>query len=90
MIETDTGLMVNNAHNVFLNQILRFSIPVGICFLLLFLGIVVYTLVKGRSFLLTGTWIALLILLNMDYSMMSTQMAPLFLIICLVSRYRQK
>lgn len=90
MIETDTGLMVNNAHNVFLNQILRFSIPVGICFLLLFLGIVVYTLVKGRSFLLTGTWIALLILLNMDYSLMSTQMAPLFLIICLVSRYRQK
>ena len=40
---------VNNAHNVFFNQMLRFSIPVGIIFTLLFLGIVIYTLVKGRT-----------------------------------------
>ena len=84
MIQTDLGFMVNNAHNVFLNQLLRFSIPVGICFILLFLGIVIYTLVKGRSFLLAGTWIALLVLLDMDYSMMSVQMALVFLIIYLL------
>ena len=84
MIETETGLLVNNAHNVFLNQMLRFSIPVGICFTLLFLGIVIYTLAKGRSFLLAGTWIALLVLLDMDYSMMSVQMALVFLIIYLL------
>ena len=62
----------------------RFSIPVGICFTLLFLGIVIYTLVKGRSFLMAGTWIALLVLLDMDYSMMSVQMALVFLIIYLL------
>ena len=84
MIATETGLLVNNAHNVFLNQMLRFSIPVGICFTLLFLGIVIYTLAKGRSFLLAGTWIALLVLLDMDYSMMSVQMALVFLIIYLL------
>ena len=84
MIQTETGLLVNNAHNVFLNQMLRFSIPVGICFILLFLGLVVYTLVKSRSFLMAGTWLALLLLLDMDYSMMSLQMALLFLIVYLV------
>ena len=84
MIQAWEGYLVNNAHNVFLNQLLRFSIPVGICFILLFLGIVIYTLVKGRSFLLAGTWIALLVLLDMDYSMMSVQMALVFLIIYLL------
>ena len=69
---------------------LRFSIPVGVCFTLLFLGIVIYTLVKGRSFLLAGTWIALLVLLNMDYSLMSLQMALLFLIIYLIMRKGQE
>ena len=86
MIETETGLLVNNAHNVFFNQMFRFSIPVGICFILLFLGIVIYTLVKGRSFLMAGTWIALLVLLDMDYSMMSLQMALVFLIVYLIMR----
>ena len=89
MIQTETGLLVNNAHNVFLNQMLRFSIPVGICFILLFLGLVVYTLVKSRSFLMAGTWLALLLLLDMDYSMMSLQMALLFLIVYLVSNKKK-
>ncbi len=75
---------VNNAHNVFLNQILRFSIPVGICFILLFLAIVIYTLVKGRSFLMLCTWLALLVIMSMDYSLMSLQMALLFLLVYLI------
>lgn len=82
------GWLVNNGHNVFLNQMLRFSIPVGIIFTLLFLGIVIYTLVKSRSFLMAGTWIALLVLMNMDYALMSTELALLLLIVWLVSRYR--
>ena len=87
-IEELGGYWVNNAHNVFFNQMLRFSIPVGIVFTLLFIGIVVYTLVKGRSFLMAGTWIALLVLMDMDYAMMSTSMALVFLIVWLVSRYK--
>ena len=79
---------VNNAHNVFFNQMLRFSIPVGIIFTLLFLGIVIYTLVKGRSFLLAGTWAALLVLLDMDYALMSSQMALLFLVVWLITIYK--
>lgn len=75
---------VNNAHNVFLNHILRFSIPVGLCFTLLFLIVIAYTLIKARSFLAAGMWIAFLLLLNMDYSLMSLQMALLFLCVYLV------
>lgn len=87
-IEELGGYWVNNAHNVFFNQMLRFSIPVGIVFTLLFIGIVVYTLVKGCSFLMAGTWIALLVLMDMDYAMMSTSMALVFLIVWLVSKYK--
>ena len=82
------GFLVNNAHNVFFNQMLRFSIPVGIVFTLLFLGIVIYTLVKGRNFLLAGTWAALLVLLDMDYALMSSQMALLFLVVWLITIYK--
>ena len=87
-IEVGCGWQVNNGHNVFLNQMLRFSVPVGIVFTLLFLGIVIYTLVKSRSFLMAGTWIALLVLMNMDYALMSTEMVLLLLIVWLVSGYR--
>lgn len=90
MMLTETGMMTNNAHNIFLNQILRFSIPAGVCFTLLFLGIAVYTLIKGRSFLMTGTWLALLLLLNMDYSLMSVNMALVFLIVYLISLKRKE
>lgn len=83
------GFLVNNAHNVFFNQMLRFSIPVGVVFTLLFLGIVVYMLKKGKSFLVAATWLALLVLLDMDYAIMSTQMALLFFVTWLVSVHRK-
>jgi len=89
-IEVAEGWFINNGHNVFLNQMLRFSIPVGICFVLLFFGIVLYTTVKGRNFLIAGMWLAVLVLMNMDYALMSTQMALLFLIAYLVSIYNRK
>lgn len=81
---------VNNAHNLFLNAMLRFSIPVGVCFTLLFLGVAVYSLWKARSFLATGMWIAFLLLLSMDYALMSLQMGLLFLIVYLVCCYKKR
>lgn len=89
-IQVAEGWLVNNGHNLFLNAMLRFSVPVGLCFSILFLGIVLYSLVKAKSFLAVGMWIALLILLNMDYSLMSLQMALLFLIVYLVCFYKRK
>ena len=89
-IQVANGELVNNGHNLFLNSMLRFSVPVGICFDILFLGIAVYSMIKSRSFLTLGMWLALLILLNMDYALMSLQMAPLFLIVYLVCFYKRK
>lgn len=87
MMAVTENWMVNNGHNVFLNQILRFSVPVGICFTVLFLGIAVWSLWRSRTWLSAGMWLALLVLLNMDYSLMSLQMALLFLIVYLVCIY---
>ncbi|MBC5660348.1 O-antigen ligase family protein [Anaerosacchariphilus sp. NSJ-68] len=77
-------LMVTNAHNIFLNAVLRFSVPVGICFTVLFLGIAVYSVRKAKSFLAAGMWLALLVLLDMDYALQSPQMGLLFLVVYLV------
>lgn len=89
-IEVAEGWLVNNGHNIFLNAMLRFSIPVGLCFTVLFLGIAVYSVIKAKSFLAAAMWMALLILLNMDYSLMSLQVALLFLIVYLVCFYKRK
>lgn len=90
LIQVTESRIANNAHNVFMNAALRFSIPVGICFTVLFLGIVVYSIKKSKSFLSVGMWLALLILLNMDYALMSLQMALLFLIVYLVCFNKRK
>lgn len=75
---------VNNAHNVFLNALLRFSIPVGLCFILLLLGMMGYALWKSRSFLGTGLILGLLILLNMDYCLLNYEMGMFLFVIYLV------
>ena len=89
-IQVAEGWMVNNGHNIFLNAMLRFSVPVGLCFDILFLGIAIYSMIRSKSFLAMGMWMALLILLNTDYSLMSLQMALLFLIVYLVCFYKRK
>ena len=60
----DTGWMVNNAHNVFLNAVLRFSIPVGICFTVLLVTVMIYTIIKARSLLVAGMWAGVFLLMN--------------------------
>lgn len=89
-IQVSESLLVNNGHNIFLNAMLRFSVPVGICFSILFLSVAVYSVAKARSFLAAGMWAALLILLNMDYALMSLQMALLFFVVYLVCFYKRK
>lgn len=63
---------VNNGHNVFLNELYRFSIPVGICFIIFFVLILVYSLEKKFSFLTLGIWGALLMSMMMDYAVMNS------------------
>ena len=89
-IQAAEGVLVNNAHNLFLNEALRFSVPVGILFTLLFLGIAAYSVRKSKSWLGAGMWLSLFFLLNMDYALMSLQMGLLFLVVYLVCFYKRR
>ncbi len=68
----EIGGVVNNGHNVFLNEILRFSIPVGIFFIIFFVLIIVYSLEKKFSLFTLGIWGALLMSMCMDYAVMNS------------------
>ena len=87
LFQVHPGWDTNNAHNVFLNAMLRDSIPVGICFIALFLLIMIYSLQKSRSFLGAGMWLAFLLLLNMDYSMLNYETGMLLFVVYLVCVY---
>lgn len=69
---------VYNCHNVFLNEMYRFSLPVGLLFTLLFFSILVYSLKKHFSFLNLGIWAALLLSLNMDYALLGRELTITF------------
>lgn len=62
----------NNGHNIFLNEILRLSIPVGVCFIIFFVLIIVYSLEKKFSFFTLGIWGALFMSMMMDYAVMNS------------------
>lgn len=62
----------NNGHNIFLNEMLRLSLPVGICFTIFFILIFVYSLEKKFSFFTLGIWGALLMSMMMDYAVMNS------------------
>lgn len=77
-------MKTDNCHNVFLNEAFRFSIPVGISYTALFVLLVFYSLKQKFSFLRLGIWLAVLIQLNMDYSLIATDLSIfLFLIYCI-------
>ena len=87
LIDCGDGLAVNNAHNIFLNAMLRFSAPVGICFTLLFLLILGYAVYRCRSWMGAGFCAASFMLLNMDYALMNYEVAMFLLIVYLVCLY---
>ena len=66
------GALVNNGHNIFLNEMLRFSIPVGVCFIILFALILIYSLEKKFSFFTLGIWAAVMMSVSMDYAVMAS------------------
>ena len=74
----------NNCHNIFLNEMLRFSIPVGFCYLGFFLASCVYSLMKKFSFLRLSIWISFFIAVSMDYSVQTTELSMvMFMIYCI-------
>ena len=92
-ILTEKGFTVTNAHNVFLNQMLRFSVPAGIIFTVLILMIAGYCIYKSRTWMSLGLWVGLLLLFNMDYSLLNYEVAMVLLcayFVCIFPRVSKK
>lgn len=80
----ELSFKVYNCHNVFLNEMYRFSIPVGLLFTIIFFSTIIYSLKKNFSFLNLGIWGALLISLNMDYSLLGRELTITVLYIYMI------
>ena len=48
----------------------------------------VYTLVKARSFLASGMWAGVFLLMNMDYALQNNEMAMMLFLVYLVCVYQ--
>ncbi len=90
LFEVHPGWSTNNCHNIFLNAMLRFSVPVGVCFLLLMLAILTYAWKKSGSFLGKGLILGTFALMNMDYSLLNYELGMFLFVIWLVCIYKRK
>lgn len=82
---------VTNCHNVFLNHMVRFSIPVGGIYVTFFIMLALFAVKRRFSFLTIFTWIALFIPMTMDQSLLTAELPFfLFMVYCMFFReYKQ-
>ena len=81
---------VYNCHNFFLNIMYRFSLSAGLCFAVIFLLIIIFSLKKKFCFLTAGIWIALMISLCMDYALMTTDLPVTMLMLYCLFFHQEK
>lgn len=83
----NVALQQNQAHNVFLNHMLRYSLPVGLVYTLMYAIIVVCSFIRHPNYRTLGIWGALLLTMNMEYSLQTMNLPfMLFMIYCLFFR----
>lgn len=69
----------NNCHNIFLNEMLRYSIPVGCSYIGFFALTCIYSLIKKFSFCRLAIWIAFFVAVSMDYSVQTPELSMVML-----------
>lgn len=74
-LQVTTDWKTNNCHNIFLNEMFRFSIPVGISYFMFFLIICIYSLIKKFNLMRLATWAAFFIAVSMDYSLQTPELS---------------
>ena len=72
------GMIVNNLHNIFFNEAIRFSIPVGITYFIIFIWITIYSISKNNKLFSLSIWISCFVLFFMDYAL-RTDLLSLFI-----------
>lgn len=80
-------LMVENFHNIFLNEMLRFSINVGIIYFIIFVAMALFA-IRKNTYLSIGIWISCFIIFNMDYSLRTEQLSIFLFLIYLTTMVR--
>lgn len=81
LIAIDETNILNNCHNVFLNAMYRFSIPVGALFILMFFLVLVYAFTRKKSFFAAGYLLAIIAVMTIDYALLSNGVASFFLLV---------
>ncbi|MFR2776318.1 MAG: O-antigen ligase family protein [Anaerostipes sp.] len=89
-VKLPIGSQVNNCHNIFLNEMYRFSIPVGWCYTAMFFWIFLYSIVKKFSFLSLGIWMAFFVVVSMDYTIQTTTLSLVFFMFYCIFFYEPK
>jgi len=78
------GSYANNAHNVFINHMFRFSVLVGNFFITLCIMIVLFSIIKNLSFTTICIWIALFIPMMMDNSLTSIELSYVLVLVFII------
>ncbi|MEY8509163.1 hypothetical protein AALA78_13205 [Lachnospiraceae bacterium 42-17] len=78
---------VYNCHNMFLTFMWRFSILVGLCYIFIYIVLIVGSLRRNFSFLSFGIWGAFIVPMFMDSTVLTTQLTIfLFILYCIFFR----
>lgn len=83
LIFTYDIMQIDNFHNVFLNEMLRFSILVGLIYTLIFATISFYSIIKNKTWAI-GIWIPCFGLFFMDYALTTDFLSIFFFLIYLL------
>lgn len=81
ILKYSSWFYVSNCHNVFLNALFRFSIPVGILFTVIVLGFMVQRVWSSKTWFAVGYIVSILMLMCMDYSLLSYGVASFLMLI---------
>lgn len=82
-------IRIENFHNIFLNEMLRFSIPVGVMYTLILIYINIYCCLKKNIFYISVV-LSTLILCSIDHSLRTEQLSIYFFIIYIIYMTKEK
>ena len=77
-------VLIQNCHNVFMNWLLQYSIPAGLCCVAMMGAILVASIKKNLSFTTLGIWVAILIPMHMDWCVLLAQIPMMLLVLYFV------
>lgn len=79
-------MQIENFHNIFLNEMLRFSVPVGILFAIIFVYIAAFCIARN-GFFIGCVWVACFVIFCIDHSLRTEQLSFFIFLMTIISIY---